>query len=208
MADTFGTLKARIQQEVNKPSTAYLTPIGNAIVSAIRFYEKTPAPFNEVVASLTLSSGDSSVALPADYALTVDLKLYDTNRYFGSKSGFSGSDYVSVSDYLSCNANPCRPAYYAVFGNNFYFSAIANKDYSLRLAYNNKDTAYPSGDNDTSLWFGDGLDIIRYHAMGIFYSDTLHSDELAGSCFDKAALCYGNLVQNNNNRDKFNLVID
>lgn len=208
MAVTLGALTARIQQEVNRPSSRYIAPIHNAIVTAIQFYEKTPLYFNETTATLTLASGASSVLLPVDYGSMIDLKIYATNRYLGTNSGFKGAEYVYVSDLLSCNTTPCQPHFHANFAKSIYFDSIADAAYPLKLAYYNIDTIYPVLDSDTSIWFGDGVDIIRYHAMATFYNDTLHSSEIGDPYFDKAALYYDNLTDDNNNRDKFNLMLE
>lgn len=208
MAVTFGALKARIQREVNRPSASYLEDIGNAIVTAIQFYEKTPLFFNETLGNLTLLPGASTVVLPDDFGSLIDLKIFDTNRFYGDASGFKGMEYVFVSDQLACNVNPGRPRYHALFNNTICMSSIADTNYELMIAYYNKDTSYPVADSDTSIWFGEGVDVIRYHAMGTFYKDRLHSDELGDPKFEQAALYYSNLTTDNNNRDKFNLVLE
>lgn len=208
MAVTFSALKARIHQEVNRPAAANLAYIGNAIVTAIKFYEQSPMYFNETMGSLTLAEGNSSVALPDDYGSMIDLKLFDGNRYYGTQSDFKGAEYVFVSDRLACNPNPCRPRWHGNFGNSIYFDAIADQDYVLQLAYYSRDVSYPVADNDTSIWFGDGVDVIRYHAIATFYNDTLHSPELGDPFFDKAALYFDNLMIDNNNRDKFNMRLE
>lgn len=207
MAATFGALKARIQAEVNRPSTAYLSPIGDAILTAIRFYEAKPIYFTETKDTLTLESGDNFVTLPNGFKRMISLRILVNGTYRGVDNGFVGVSYSQLEEVSTDPTLSQTPDTWALLGNRIYFNCLADQDYTLSIVFNIGDETPVSADSDISIWFEEGQDIIRLEAMGIFYADKLHSPELGQTCKAEAMRYYDNLVQRNVERSSSNGLI-
>lgn len=199
-AVTFGALKARIHNEVNRPSAVNLDFIGNAIVTAIMFYETKPMWFTEVKDTLTLVSGSNNVALPADFKAIINLRILVNGTYRDSIGGFKSTDIKTMEDNWADPTLSQTPVEWALFNDSIYVNCLADQDYTLAITYNYGDATYPSADGDVSVWFDAGQDLIRYKATSIFYDDRLHDISLAERYEEKADKFYDNLLGRNNDR--------
>lgn len=205
-ATTFGALKTRIQREVNRPSSGYLTDIGEAIVTAIRFYEGKPVWFTQKTDTITLSDGDSTASLPTDFKSLINLQILVDDKYRGVNNGFKEAEFnVLRRDWLDPTLSE-TPQEYALFAEALYFNCLADQDYTLRIDYNYGDVTYPSADGDTSVWFDAAQDVIRYEATAIFYEDRLHYDKGAAIARAKAQSYYNNLlIRSNSQKSRYRL---
>ncbi len=202
MAVTFGTMKTRIQAETNRPSTANLTYIGDAIVTAIKFYEAKPIWFTEKKDTVTLSSASNNVSLPSDFKRIINLRLaYSASAYRGKGTGFDPKTMKELEEDWTDPTLSQTPVEWALFGSKIYVNCLADQSYTLPITYNYGDSTYPSADGDTSVWFEEGADIIRYKAMATFYRDKLHGYDLADKADAKAEELYRNIVDRSNSRD-------
>lgn len=202
-AVTFGAMKTRISSETNRDSTTEIAAIGDAIVTAIRFYDRKRFWFTETNTTLTLSASANTVSLPSDFRALINLRVLVNGQYIGKDDGFLPVSYEQLKNE---ETNPTRtgsPEEYALFGSLIRVTPLADQAYTLDLDYIRGDASYPSADGDTSLWLGDeGQDIIRNKAKAIFYRDTLGSDDLA-AFFESQAFSYlNNLIIDNNSRDR------
>jgi hypothetical protein len=199
-AVTFSALKTRIQREVNRPSTTYLTDIGEAIVTAIRFYDRRPVWFTEKSSTLTLSSGSATASLPTDFRRLINLQLQVDSRYRDVNNGFKPVEYeVLRRNWLDPTLSQ-TPVEYALFADTLYFNCLADQDYTVRIDYNYGDVTYPSADGDTSVWFDEAQDVIRYEATAIFYDDRLHDEAGFTKNKAKADLHWNNLLMRSNSQ--------
>ena len=201
MAVTFGALKTRIQAEVNRPSSAYTSPIGDAIVTAIKFYEAKPVWFTEKKGTLTLLSAANSVTYPTDLKAITNLRILVGTTYRGKGTGFRPTDIKAMEDEWTDPTLSQTPAEWALFNSSIYVNCLADQNYTLAITYNYGDSTYPSADGDTSVWFEEGADTIRYKAKAIFYRDRLHAYDLADAADEEAEEFYQNLVTRTNSRD-------
>lgn len=199
-AVTFGALKSRIQAEVNRPSSANLAFIGNAIVTAIMYYETKPAWFTEKKDTLTLLSGDNSVALPDDFKAIIGLRLLKDGFYRGPRDGFKGTDIKALEDNWTDATLSQTPVEWALFNGSIYFNCLADQDYTLPITYHYGDVTYPSADGDTSVWFDAGQDLIRYKATAIFYEDRLHDVNMGQLYEGKAQEFLQNVISRSQDR--------
>lgn len=135
------------------------------------------------------------------------LRLIKNGIYIGNSNGLVGVDYEKMLDSQYVINYSGTPTAWALYGSKIYFNAFADQDYTLSMAYNVGDLVYPSADSDISIWFNEGQDIIRYHAMGVFYNDNLHSAELAQPCFELAKGYLNNLLQRNVNSSSSNGIL-
>lgn len=204
MAETFGTLKTRIQRDTKRTDSDYSAPAGDAIVSAIRQYDHMPMWFTKYRDTLTLASGDSSVALPSDFKTLSTLRLIDsTGRVYTDKTGFNEATLTALDEWQYISPKPTqRPCEWAIENGTLYVDSTADAAYTLPLVYYRKDTTYPANDGDSSLWLGDdACDLIRFQAMAMFYRDELHNSEMAGEYEIKANEKLSLLIAENNKRN-------
>lgn len=201
MTATFGDLKTQIQSEVNRPAAANLTFISNAIVAAIKFYEAKPVWFTQKKDTLTLNAGDTTIAIPDDLKGITNLRMLVNGYYRGKGKGFDPLMIYELEERYNQADLTQIPEAWALFNTLIYVNCISDDTYTLPITYNYGDTTYPSMDGDTSVWFGDGYDVIRYKAEAIFYRDRLHDYELADVSDTKADEFLNNLVERTNMRD-------
>lgn len=202
MAVTFGALKTRIQNETNKPSSANLTFIGDAIVTAIKYYEPQAFWFTDHKDTLTLLSGVNSVALPSDFKAMQNLRIIVNGFYVGRNTGFELVDNAALEDNWPDATLSQTPQEWSKFGSLVYVNCLADQNYSLPITYTRGDTSYPSEDGDTSIWFDEAADLIRYKAMATFYRDKLHGFDEADVFDGKAQEIFNGLRDRNNSADQ------
>jgi len=95
-----------------------------------RFFE------TETTGTLTLPSGDSTVAVPTDLLTPIRLEYEDEI--------VTVKDLIYVREYLA-NSSSGFPDYVARFGANFYFDREADQAYAFTLFYKNRTDAFASG---------------------------------------------------------------
>lgn len=202
MADTFGTLKNRILSD-SKRDSSYLAPIGYAIVSAIKRYEHMRIWLNSARDTLTLNSGDDTVALPTDLKAINSIKLIDsTGQVYSEGYEFDQMTLIELEETQYISPKPTqRPRKWAVENLTLYVDSLADDDYTVIISYFKKDASYPSADGDTSIWFADeAIEMIRYQAMAIFEDDHLHNYDRAAIYREKAAALQSRLEAENTKR--------
>lgn len=204
-AATFSEMKQTILNMTKRGSGA-LTDIGNSITSAIRFYERKPLWFNQTYTeSLTLSTGSSSLSLPATFKKELMVRVQVSGLWSGESNGFKGKSFQELKANLFTDPTATgRPQYWAILGNTLYIDRIADTDYTIGLHYVYGDSSYPSADGDTSIWFDEARDLIRYYAAGLYYQDYLHAEEKAQTYFNKADSWINNLTIDFNTREAEN----
>ncbi len=204
-ATNFYAMKLTIQAMVNRGDGA-LTNIGESIVAAIRFYERKQFWFNETYTeSLTLAQGDSSVALstlPSPFKKAFLTRVSVNSQWRGNGTGFEHVSFQKLKNEIFTNPSSTgEPEYWAILGNTLYVDKAADQAYTLSMGYVYGDTILPSADGDTSIWFDEARELIKYRAAGLFYQDYLHAEEKAKSYFGKADEWINNLTIDNNTRE-------
>lgn len=199
MAVTFSELKTRIIKEAGDNTTsgqaAYFELIGNAIVSAIKFYESSKLWFLEERDTLTLTSGLDYTALPDDFRAAIELRVKVNGSWRGYNQGFSAISYQELIDQNINTTNTGCPSKYAFFADSIYFDRVADQNYDIDISYIKGDVTYPESDSDISVWFDEGEDLIRYKALEMFYRDSRDAEEKAAYYKQAASDTYINLVE-------------
>ncbi len=199
-AVTFSALKTKIQRKVNRPSATYLDDIGDAIVTAIQFWDHKPVWFTETSTTLSLVSGDTSITLPANFKCLDNLQILVNGTYRGHNEDFRLTTSNEMREVWRDPTLTQAPVEYALRNNTIIFNCIADQTYTLRMDYNYGDTTYPSVDGDISVWFDDGVNVIMYEAMSNFYADRSHDYEQAAAMKAKADSYYNGLLTRSNSR--------
>lgn len=203
-AATFQTMYQRIDREINKTTgTTYETDIKNALVSAIRFFEHRPVWFTEKVGSdLTLNSASDNVSLPADFARMKCLRIVVSSQFRGKDTGFEPvHDISELREKTGATQRTQTPMFWSLLNAKIYTDTLADQSYTLKIDYNMKDTSYPSATSDTSIWFDEGQDVIRWMAMSIFYGDRLHDEQNEAKYFARSIAAFDVLTGRSNTRE-------
>lgn len=200
MAVTLKQMRDRIRTEINKPSTAYESFIDDDIRSAIAFHSDAKYWFLEAVSGPTLANAASGFLLPSDFGMAIMLRASVSGQWISENNGFKQSTYQSLRNTYTSVTDTGSPAVWALFGNSVYVNQIANADYLMELSYYAKDAVPPIGDDDMSIWFDDGADLIRNRAMEFFYRDRLHTPDAADTYKAQADIWAGKLTVKHNLR--------
>lgn len=198
MAVNYGQMQQRIKNDVNRPSSSNDTAVKESINTAIRFYNGRRLWFLEEKETLTLLNGDSSVALPDDFQSMLKLKYLYNNFWYSERNGFMETTWESLEDLAENSTATGRPKWWALFGDRIYFDVMANDDFTIDISYIKGDVTEPSADGDTSVFFDEGQDLIRYKAESFLYSDYLHDSDGAGTSEAKAQQVYNQLTARQN----------
>lgn len=198
---TFSEMKQTILS-MSRRGDGILDNIGDCINTAIRFYERKPFWFNQAYTeSLTLAEGDNSLSLPSTFKNQLMVRVQVNGLWSGESDGFKGKSLQELKANLSTDPNATgRPRYWAILGNTLYVDRLADANYTIGLQHVYGDASYPSADGDTSIWFDEARDLIRYYAAGLLYQDYLHAEEKAQYYFNKSDSWINNLIIDFNNR--------
>ena len=157
-----------------------LSPIKNAIQSAIAKWEREPFYFNEVYTQplfttvsaqefYTTSDAAAIATTPDIYVLHA---LISSNRYPLTKQSWEYLEEVS--------ANPSargQPTDWAYFAKQIRLYPIPNGAYPIRATRIQVLTAL-SDSNDANVWTQDGFDLIKSEAKLILAREVLHDPEI------------------------------
>lgn len=149
----------------------YDANIDAAIRSAIRLLQRKRYWFLQKTDTITLSAGASSVSVPADFAMPDKFSLIDGSS---RKMHGYGFDYLEYDEfvrryYYEATVPTGTPLACALRNRTLFTSHAPSSDTSIIVDYYRKDTALPTLDGDTSVWFGDeGFDLCRVTAQFIY----------------------------------------
>ena len=166
-------MRNRIMAELSVNDAQRAAMIDDAIRSAILYYTGRPYWFLRRLGTVTLLNGNDQVALPADCAKPIAVRLL-TNGYYSTQS--NGFDYEPDFDAFQAGYRrevvPGQPTAFSLVGNSLITDYLANADYTLEVNYYAKDASPPTADSDTSIWFDDGYDLIRSRATAIYKDES------------------------------------
>lgn len=205
-AQTFLQMKTRVQAELNRPSTTYTSAIGDAIVSAIRFFEAKPVWFTEASSTLSLLINTNNIALPSNFKAMNTLKIPVGGYYRTQGTGFDQVQYKNLQREVIDSTKVDTPTKWADWTGKVYINCLADANYTLTIDYYKGDTTAPSADADTSIWFDEGQDLISVKAQAIFYRRRLHDFQTAQVYDAEANDIYNNLLSRSNMRDGDSMV--
>lgn len=172
-------------------SSLTLSPIKNAIQSAIAKWEREPFYFNELssldlfdtVANQELYTTSDS-ALIATMSDLADIHIVvNGDRYVPTRRNWQYIEEISVSPTLIG-----RPTDWAYYAESVRLYPIPDAAYHVTLNGTQRVTAL-SEDSDSNVWTQDGFDLIRCEAKLILARDTLHDPQIVSECM---VAIYGN----------------
>lgn len=163
-------------------SSLTLSPIKNAIASAISKWEREPFYFNEIYNSatplFTTVSGQ-------EFYTTTDSTLIATSPYLYSLHALISSNrwplekatWQELEDKSLNPAGTGQPTDWAYLAKTIRLYPIPNGAYPIR-ASRLQIIADLSADSDTNVWTSDAYDLIRSEAKLILAQEVLHDDDI------------------------------
>lgn len=197
MSTTYGACLDRIADETRYTDSDSRAIIKLCVQDAIAYYEKETfwwnqsrtTTFNTVVSQEYYSSSDNaSIPYILDFdALTITIN--SGNAYNLFKQEWQILEYWNA-DAISVG----QPSDYAYYSQMIRLYPIPNGVWPIRIAGIFKLTTLVN-DSDTNAWVttGEGEELIRNHAKGIFYSQYLRDDANAQRALQMAQAAYLNL---------------
>ena len=207
ISTTFDLLEKQIADELGNrtdlltplsDSGLTLSPIENAIASAIAKWEREPFYFNEIYNSSTpffTTVANQELYTETDSsAIASSPDIYNLHALIsGTRSRMTKRTWQYLEDISSNPAGRGPPSHWAYLARSIRLYPIPDRAYPirasrLRIALNSDefildeslldgpDVLAPS---DTSVWTQDGFDLIRSEAKLILAEEVLHDDALA-----------------------------
>lgn len=185
---TYITLQRQVADEIGgrtdllsplSGSSLTLSPVQNAIQSAIAKWERTPFYFNETYNASLFSTANGtelytsvSAAAIATLANIHRLHIAGTTRYPLIRLS------PSEMDDMATTSTAARPTHFSYFASTIRFYPIPDAIYAIAASYTARLSAL-SADADANAWTQDAFDLIKAEAKLILALEVLHDSELA-----------------------------
>lgn len=160
-------------------SNLTLSPIKNAIQSAVSKWERVPFYFNEVY-NASLFSTVINQELYTTAAAAAISTLANIHRLH--IAGSSRFPLIRVSpaqiDDLATTATAAKPTHWSYFSSTIRLYPIPDAIYAIAASYTQRLAAL-SADGDTNVWTSDAFDLIKAEAKLILALEVLHDLEMA-----------------------------
>lgn len=171
---TLSDLRERIKRDTqNVGSTEYDGEIDDAIRSALRQLRRKRFWFLRKLGTLTATVDQNYIALPSDFSAPDNIEYSNGNSWYGRlNTPFLTYDELSEGYWGMVTIASGFPEAFAILNGRLYLSRPAGTPYSVRITYFAQDATLPSDDEDTSIWFDDGFDVVRSLAIMIFKRDS------------------------------------
>lgn len=163
-------------------SSLSLSPVKNAIQSAIAKWEGEPFYFNEVYTATlftTVASQEFYTSADAAAIATMPSVTHLGITVSGSRYPLTKRTWQYLSDISMSATNSGQPGDWSYFAERIRLYPIPNGAYVVTASRLQVLTAL-SADADANVWTQDGFDLIRSEAKLILAQEVLHDDELAG----------------------------
>lgn len=157
-----------------------LSPVKNAIQSAIARWEREPFYFNEDYDTSFFSTANGTEV----YTSATSTKISTLLNIYRLHVTISGSRYALVRRtwaYMDDNAVGTTvgpPTDFAYFAQQIRLNPIPDAIYTVAASYMKRLTAL-SADADTNAWTSEAFDLIRSEAKRILAREVLHDEEMA-----------------------------
>jgi hypothetical protein len=204
MSNTLGDILDRMADETRYSGSDERTIFKLCVQDAIAHYEveefwwnqSRTVTFNTVAAQEYYSSSDNaSIPYILDFD-AVTITRSSTDKYTLYKTEWDLIEYKNA-DAQSTSI----PSEYAYWNQQIRFYPVPDAAYAVRIAGLFKLTAL-SADADTNAWvtLGEGEELIRNHAEGLFYSKYVRDDDNATRAINLAQVAYQRLRESTNRR--------
>lgn len=178
MADDYGSMQTRIEDEIEGGGTALQSQIQLAILSAIKHYSKERWYFTETSTTFSTVAGTQEYNLPSDFKGMQRVRLTYTSGTFW-EIDYHDFDYVNSITTINTVKGP--PQIYAIWGQQLILYPIPDQVYTVTEYYEQQLTAL-SNSSDTNAWMVDGEELIRNRAKWDIYSSVIHEASEAAVC--------------------------
>jgi hypothetical protein len=184
---TYLQLQTRICDELGRNDllvstlNASVSPVQNAILSAIDQYAHERFWFNTARATATTTAPVASVGTP-NYALPTDCLELDTVSVTvnGARYPMQAVPWPTIDDLTGVTVGFGKPLMYAVYDEQIWLYPEPDAAYTLTLSYLQELTAL-SASSDTNAWTTDAEGLIRTRAKVLLYLETVKNPEAAAS---------------------------
>lgn len=172
---TFLQLKNRIASRLSTASATQATEIGDAINSAIGFFEEKHFWFNEALATIPLTIDNEAVpSVPSDFLY----EFQDGGLVIVENKLRYTLDKITHSERAAINSETtARPRFYTFRLDALITYPIPDKAYSLELYYI-KSYIDLVADGDSNDWTNNAERLIEAKALSDLYLDQRHSLEM------------------------------
>lgn len=156
-----------------------LSPVKNAIQSAIAKWERHPFYFNEVYNASLFSTVINQEFYTTAAAAAIATAANIHRLHIAGSSRFP---LIRVSpaqmDDLATTATAAKPTHWSYFNSNIRFYPIPDAVYAIAASYTARLSAL-SADSDTNAWTSDAFDLIKAEAKLILALEVLQDAEMA-----------------------------
>lgn len=156
-----------------------LSPVKNAIQSAIAKWERVPFYFNEVynAALFATVSAQELYTTAAAAALSTLTNIHRLHIAGATRYPLIRLSPAAMDD-IATTATAAQPTHWAYYSSTIRLYPIPNAIYTIAGAYTARLTAL-SADGDANAWTQDAFDLIKAEAKMILALEVLHDAELA-----------------------------
>jgi hypothetical protein len=184
---TYLQLQTRICDELGRNDlltstlNSSVSPVQNAILSAIFQYEPERFWFNQTRATASTTAPVASVGTP-NYALPTDCLELDTVSVTvnGNRYPLEQVPWPTIDDLTGVTVGFGRPLMFAVYQQQLWIYPEPDAAYTLTLSYLQKLTTL-SASSDTNAWTTHAEGLIRTRAKVLLYLETIKDPDKAAS---------------------------
>lgn len=204
MSTTYGQMLDRAADETRYTDSDSRAILKLCVQDAIAYYEKErfwwnqsrTTTFNTVAAQEYYSSSDN-----ASIPYILDFDAVTITRTSTDKYTLCKQDWITLEHWNADGISTAIPSDYAYYTQQIRFYPVPDAVYAVRIAGLFKLTTL-TADADTNSWVttGEGEELIRNHAKGIFYSQYLRDDANATRALQMAEAAYLNLRESTQRR--------
>jgi hypothetical protein len=168
---TVGDIRDDIKSRLAIQGSEYDSLLVSSIQSALRELRGKRYWFLRSYTTLTATASSETLNITAqvsDFSVIENIDLIDGNqRYTLLVKDFNKlqNDY-----WQTVPLQIERPTAYAVLGGTLYLSRKCVSAYSMPMVYYKQDATIPAA-SESSIWFDDGLDLVRATAQYLFKRD-------------------------------------
>lgn len=160
---TLATVRNEVKANLAIEGSTQDTAIDGYIRANLRQHRQKRYSFLRRKSLLAVSSGNDTVTLPTNYSVPdIANLLYDGTRYT-HKSGFQIKDIDDLlGDMTNATKDTGRPTACAInLDGQIEFDKTLDRACTVELFYFCQDSTLPTNDDDGSVMFDEGFDIIR-----------------------------------------------
>jgi hypothetical protein len=156
--------------------TDFNDQVRRAINTTIRHYNRERFQWNSTATAVAAVAGVETIPLPSDFV------LLDRLEYVWNSTALEIVEQdFDVIRKINCDQSQGTPAYYAIYGDNFYIANVPDSAYPVNVYYVCR---YPdlSADSDTSPWLTNAYDLVVAGAAKLVWARTIRNVSAAQVC--------------------------